>query len=289
MSSSGTSPGHTASHRAALERSGERREQLREHAERRSQSILFRHATGIDDAAVEPEFFADLNLDRVRASIIEGRDEHELEPFFQLPLHDVDAVAYRHEVFRDLEVDPTRSAIVAFGAKMRRARSYLTLAGKQHHRHEKERWFLDAATVYCDAVEALTRELGALELGSRGPRSLRDYLAGYTRSDSFTTLAATAHDVTEGLARIRYTVRIRSGRVTVAAYEGEPDYRIDVEETRDLRRRARLARRADREHGQPGRTREPGAADVQDRPPARRRARLRLGDRTEVRAHLSTR
>jgi DNA mismatch repair protein MutS len=197
----------------------------------RFQSILFRHASGLDDAAGEPEFFADLNLDRVRALIIEGRDEYELEPLFHLPLHDVDAVVYRHEVFRDLETDATRSATVAFAEEMRRARSYLTLAGKQHYRHEQQRWFLDAATVYCDAVEALTRELGALELGSRGLRSLRDYLADYTGSDSFRTLAAAAHDVMEGLAHVRYTVRIRGGRVTVAAYEGELDYSVEVEET----------------------------------------------------------
>jgi hypothetical protein len=196
----------------------------------RFESILYQQPAGVVDVD-EPEFFADLHLDQVRASITAGREEYQLEPFFHAPLRDVDGVAYRHEVFRDLEGDAVRSAVIAFGEEMRRTRSYLTLARKQHYRYEKERWFLDAATVYCDAVEALTRKLAALDLGSRGLQALRDYLVAYTGSERFGSLAAAARGALEGLARVRYTVRINGGRVTVSVYEGEPDYSVEVEET----------------------------------------------------------
>ena len=196
----------------------------------RFESILFRQAPSGADAD-EPEFVADLNLDRVRASITAGREEYDLDPFFHAPLRDVDAVAYRHEVFRDLEQDAVASAVRAFGEEMRRARSYLTLASKQHYRYEKERWFLDAASVYCDAVETLTRALATFELRSRGVRALREYLVDYTGADRFGSLAAAARAALEGLARVRYTVRIRGGRVTVGPYEGEPDYSVEVEDT----------------------------------------------------------
>ena len=52
---------------------------------------------------------------------------------------------------------------------------------------------------------------------------------------------------------------------------------------RHVRRRARVARRGDGEHGRTGRAGRPLAAHVQDPAPAGRRARLRLGARREVR------
>ena len=196
----------------------------------RFESILYQQPTSVDDVD-EPEFFADLHLDQVRASITAGRDEHQLEPFFHAPLREVDAVAYRHEIFRDLDGEEVRSGVIAFGEEMRRTRSYLTLGRKQHYRYEKERWFLDAAALYCDAVESLTRELAGLDLGSRGMQALRDYLVAYTNAERFGSLASAARAALEELAGVRYTVRINGGRVTVGVYEGEPDYTVEVEET----------------------------------------------------------
>ena len=60
---------------------------------------------------------------------------------------------------------------------------------------------------------------------------MREYLVDYTGSERFGSLAAAARAALEGLARVRYTVRIRGGRVTVGPYEGEPDYSVEVEDT----------------------------------------------------------
>jgi DNA mismatch repair protein MutS len=50
----------------------------------RFESILYQQPTDVVDGD-EPEFFADLHLDQVRASITAGRDEYQLEPFFHAP------------------------------------------------------------------------------------------------------------------------------------------------------------------------------------------------------------
>jgi DNA mismatch repair protein MutS len=192
-------------------------------------SILF--DDDIDLAGAEPAFFADLNLDQVVEAVVAGRDEYELKPFFYTPLRDVDAVGYRHEVFRDLEASEVRAAVRAFAGEMQQMRRYLTLAKKQHYKYEKERWFLEAASVYCTAVSALRDALIDLELGSRGFQGLHNYLATYTSSERFTSLTSEVHSVREGLGQVQYTLRIKGARVTVSTYEDERDYSVEVEET----------------------------------------------------------
>jgi DNA mismatch repair protein MutS len=193
-------------------------------------SILF-EGGGVALREQEPDFFADLNLDQTLEAIVANRDEYDLKPFFYTPLREVSAVEYRNEVFRDLAVDGTARSVRAFGDGMRRVRQFLALASKQHYAHEKQRWFLDAARTYCEAVVRFRDALGELGLGSRGLQAVRGFLAAYTGSDDFASLAAETRAVREGLDRIRYTMRIKGGRVTVSRYRHERDYSAEVDET----------------------------------------------------------
>jgi hypothetical protein len=196
-----------------------------------SRSILFGNADVDLSGVEEPPFFRDLNLDQVVEAIVRGRDEYELTPFFYAPLRDVDSVGYRHEVFRDLENDALRGALVAFAGEMGKMRRYLNLSEKQRYTEEKERWFLDAAADYCGGVAALAAALGDVELHSDGLRGLRAYLEEYAASDRFASLTSDVDDVRRGLDGVTYTLRIKSGRVTVTTYQDERDYSIEVEKT----------------------------------------------------------
>jgi DNA mismatch repair ATPase MutS len=60
---------------------------------------------------------------------------------------------------------------------------------------------------------------------------LREYVTSYTAAERFASLAAEARSVLDGLARVKYTLRIRGKRVTVSAYSGERDYSVEVERT----------------------------------------------------------
>ena len=192
-------------------------------------SILFADRD-VEPASEEPGFFGDLNLDQVVGAVVAGRDEYDLRPFFYAPLRELEAVAYRHEVFRDLEKTDVRAAVKAFAAAMQQVRRYLTLVEKQRYRYEKERWFLDAAVFYGNAVSALHEALRECELDSQGMTGWRDHLARYTTADRFTSLTGDSREVVTGLDRVRYTVRIKGARVTVSTYEDEPDYSVEVEE-----------------------------------------------------------
>jgi DNA mismatch repair protein MutS len=191
-------------------------------------SLLFPDGEPGGDVA-EPPFFRDLNLDQIVAAIVGPRDEYGLRPFFHRPLHRADAVAYRHEVFRDLESEAVRSAVLAFATEARRVRRWLSMARSQHYPIERRRWLVDAAATYCAAVRALVDALVHLPLRSRGFRAVRAALAGYVASAEFTSLCAEADRVLAGLARVRYTVLIDGARVTVSTYGDEADYAAEVE------------------------------------------------------------
>jgi hypothetical protein len=116
-------------------------------------------------------------------SITASRADYNLKPFFYTPLRDVDAVRYRHTVLRDLEKDAVFESVRAFAQQMRSMREHLAQADKLHYKFQKERWFLDAVGIYCQAVSALADELAVLDVESSGLLAFRDYLTGYTRSE----------------------------------------------------------------------------------------------------------
>jgi DNA mismatch repair protein MutS len=194
-------------------------------------SILFDRAQ--DAAASEPDrepaFFGDLHLDQILASMTDGREEYKLASFFYWPLHSVESVRYRHHVLGDLERDEVVTTVRTFAAGMTRMREHRERADKLHYERQKQRWFLSAGSVYCSVVAEFANALAALDLESPGFRSLRDYLASYTASDAFTSLAAETRQREDDLAAITYQVHIRGGRVRVSEYAEEPDVSEEVE------------------------------------------------------------
>ena len=198
----------------------------------RFHSILFdrqEDSVGADEWE-EPAFFADLNLDQVLASMISGREEYNLRPFFYAPLRDAAAVRYRHDILRDLEKDAIFASVGEFAARMRDMRAKLAQAGKLHYTYQKERLFLDAVDVYCGAVRSLAADLTRLDVQSDGFLACHEYLVKYTESEDFAALVAETQKLHDDLARVRYSIHIKGNRVKVDRYGGEPDYSAEVEQ-----------------------------------------------------------
>ncbi len=196
-------------------------------------SILFdgpAHGTGALQRA-EPAFFTDLNLDQVIGSITLGRAEYDLAPFFYTALRSVEAVAYRHEILRDFEDTAIFGSIGSFAKNMRAMRAHLSQAAELHYQLQKQRWFLDALAIYCDAVAGLVRDLSLAGLRSRGLCAFRDYIAAYAQSDGFTALADETRKLEGQLAGIRYCLDIKGNRVKVSRHDAEADYGADVAAT----------------------------------------------------------
>jgi DNA mismatch repair protein MutS len=198
-------------------------------------SILFPpDAEGLPtETADEPEFFRDLNLDKIVAAVTAGKDDYNLQPFLYRPIGDLATLEYRHEVMRDLEHDRILPMFRSFAEGMRSARQHLALSDKLHYTYQKKLWFLDAVATYCRTVAALAQDFGAANVQSQGLVAFGRYLIDYLNSAGFTALVAETDKLKADLATVKYTMLIKGDKITVKKYEDTPDYSVVVERTFD--------------------------------------------------------
>jgi hypothetical protein len=194
-------------------------------------SILFLGEPPDQDGHEEPPFFADLNLDGVVEAATADWTQYDLKPLFWAPLQDAHTVEYRQEIVRDLQAGEIAGAVTRFTEQMRVVRAHLNTSRKLHHARQKQRWFLDAALVYCDALLGLRDALSELDIRSRGLLGLQEYLAAYTSHDTFRRFHTESLSVREALDGVRYVIAIKGRRVRVSRYRGEPDYSSEIERT----------------------------------------------------------
>jgi DNA mismatch repair ATPase MutS len=184
-----------------------------------------------NESLSEPAFFVDLNLDQIVHALTADRQEYHLKPFFYTSLHGLETIQYRHEVFQDLENPGLFEQIENFAQRLREMRQHLAQADKLYYKFQKERWFLAAVEIYCDAVPTLLNHLAALDLHSRGMQAFREYLSDYSHSDRFASLVAETKKLIDDLGSINYCIFIKGNAVTVRKYEAELDYSTEVERT----------------------------------------------------------
>lgn len=198
-----------------------------------SPSILFtrREDRLSAQSANAPAYFPDLNLDQIVDAVTSGRPDHDIKPFFYFSLNHVDAIRYRHEVFQDLETPASLQRLKCFTQRIHDLRVHLALVNKLQDRFHKERWFLHAVEIYCDAVKQLAADLVDAPLKSRGMCCFRDYLTTYAEGSHFKSLLQEAQRLSADLSAVNYRVLLRAGSFTVCNYESEPNYSAEIEQT----------------------------------------------------------
>jgi DNA mismatch repair protein MutS len=191
-------------------------------------SLLFEKAPSASPALaadVGRSYARDLNLDQIVAAIAGDREQRDLiTSVLFSPLHDAGAVRYRQEVFRDLADPATVDAARNFADDISGVAGQLRQLAGMSYRHQREGWFLDAASRYCEAVRSLAERLASARVSSRALLAFGHYLTGYLSSAAFATLDADTRDRKAALGRIRYNTRIRGSRVEVSRYAGEDDF-----------------------------------------------------------------
>ena len=198
-------------------------------------SLLFEEAQAAGAVSEQEEdrsFAADLNLGQIVAAIAGDREERGLITSVLFGhLRDARAVRYRQEIFQDLDDPALFEEAQRFAGRMREVRTHLGQLSQMRYRYHREGWLLDAAAIYCGAVQSLAGYLASAHISSRALLAFREYLAAYVASAGFSALVTDTRNRKDALAQIRYTTRIRGDRVEVSRYQDEADYSAAVLET----------------------------------------------------------
>lgn len=194
------------------------------------QSVLFNGGVTLRDvdAAPEPAYFADLNLDQLVTTICRGRDRDQLAGFFYLPLQSTEAIEYRQDVLADAMRPPILEALRVFEKGMREVGYEHALLTQSRYRLQKQRCLLDEVRLYCRTIARFCEEIGEPCLASLGMRSLREHLTRLQASPEFNTLTTDAEQTLTALDSISYTLRIRQNQVRVRRYHDEADLGVEV-------------------------------------------------------------
>lgn len=184
-----------------------------------------------ESVAAEPDFFGDLNLDQVLASLTNGLAEYRLDEFYYALPHDLQTVRYRQDVLRDLHEPAIADAVRAFVRGMHDMRVRIAMADKVHYPREKQRWFLDAVATYSTTITEFTEALGQADPSSQGVLSFVAYLRRYADGDAFTALREETASLLADLGRVSYCVRVKGLKIRVMRYEDEADYSEQITDT----------------------------------------------------------
>lgn len=181
--------------------------------------------------AEPPKCFPDLHLNRIVASVLSGKEEYDLQWLFYHRLRDRADIEFRQEAMRDISRPELHELLQRFAETMRTMRMRLSQAERLHHELQKQRWHLDSALSYCEALERLNHDLEETPPVSAGLCRFRAYLDGYISSVRFGALRADTGNLRRKFATLRYTILIDGLRVTVGRANEKPDYGVEISGT----------------------------------------------------------
>jgi DNA mismatch repair protein MutS len=182
-------------------------------------------------AGISASTWADLRLDELSAGLDALGAGPDAGALLRTPLRDADAVAWRHEAFRDLETPAIGFVVRAFLAAMDGVRRELARAGSARHGPERDRWRLAGMEAYVAALVALDAGLSTAGPRSRALAGFRDWLRAHVAADAFVSLRADTAAAVAGLAGVTYRLRIAEHRIAVGPAADEADYGAEVRET----------------------------------------------------------
>lgn len=194
-------------------------------------SILYRNSSENSNLRKEiPDFFIDLNLDQVMEKISRRWKDFDVKTWFLNPLQNEEDIKYRQDFFRDLENSNLKNSIGEFSNGMERVLRRLVHLQRLYD-IQREGRFLETASEYCSTVRKLEEELACFNVTSEALLGFKDYLSEYSNSSAFLRLEKEIAKTYENLSQIKYSLTIKSGRVTVQyADDHEKDYTPDVQE-----------------------------------------------------------
>ena len=169
-----------------------------------------------DDVAPEenaPALFEDIRMNQVIDEVL-GRDaDRDLVDDFYAFCPDEHMVSYRHEVMRSLENPAVLDAFAGFCRSMERSVQLLDCGKKVHHAAQREKYIVDGAVLYGEAIRRLLADASGLVIPSEGLSGFLDALRMYSGEPGFMEIKAHTERAKNALERIHYRLSVYDGRV----------------------------------------------------------------------------
>lgn len=188
-------------------------------------SILFKNYTQIHEK--KPQYFDDLNLDKVVEHIVSFKPQYNLKPYFFTLLNNIEDIQYRNEVLKDLEDKAIYEIINNFCVKLEKVDEFLSKSQKSFYKHEKQFYFLYAANEYCDAIFYLQKENLNIKFSSMALKSFTQYMADYSNSQSFIDFSHSALKLLNELLSIKFNLLIKDSAITVST-DNQEDFESEI-------------------------------------------------------------
>ncbi len=132
---------------------------------------------------VKPNFFIDLNLDRIINRIAQDWGEDIVEYYYDMP-ENKDEEDYRREILCDIKRGDLFQKLCDFLTSMKQWEALDDLEKKVEVKNQEIFLHLQALEVYWDTLETLRNVLKTVEVCSRGLVSFLAYLDAYLESES---------------------------------------------------------------------------------------------------------
>ncbi|MGE4547369.1 MAG: DNA mismatch repair protein MutS [Desulfurella sp.] len=191
-------------------------------------SILFKNPTKLNEN--QPEYFYDLNLDKIIEQIIAIKPKYNLKPYFFTTLNNLEDIEYRHKVLMDLENAKNFNIFDKFCFQFETVNDLLAKSRKSFYKYEKQFCFLNAVNNYCNAIFYLQKESLKLDFKSQGLKAFINYLSNYTKKPDFINLSDTATELEGKLLSIKFNILIKDATITISK-DNTNDFEQDVIDT----------------------------------------------------------
>ncbi len=201
-------------------------------------SILFPSLDCEERARSQPwlqmgALYEDLRMDRVIGELLDPDADADLAWVFFAFCPDGKAVSYRQDVFRALESPAAREAFEGFCRSVGSAAQLLALGGQVRHAAQRDKYLVDGAALYTQAVRRLLREAAGPGLRSEGLLAFLDALRAHAGSPAFMEIEARAQAAKNAVERIPYRLRVEGDRVLLGFGPGERDLVREIAEDLD--------------------------------------------------------
>lgn len=182
----------------------------------------------LTDGPKTPAFFVDVGLDSILREMLKEQNDALFEVYYALAT-DAATVLYRQAVLRSLEDADTGGLLLAFCHAVEGAVRTITDGQTVHHAAQADKYTVDGAVAYCDAVKALLAGAAALEIPSEGLRAFVQAVRDYANTPAYRQAETALRQAKAEAEAISFTLKIRKGKVIVGQDTRDEDF---VRETR---------------------------------------------------------